>query len=215
MSKHTKRKKDIMQKQHWKYMNRRYPFLISNDEWQKDKILPPALSIDSYDIPKGWTNRFGHELCEELRAEFIRCGCINNITLWEAKEKFGELRLDFFNVPSFSKYEDIIDKYSTISTSVCFKCGKMDTSMLNYGGWLIPCCKECYEQMQTLENGWSADDMLYDNIKVSKNDTTPNVYYKKSGPVDISETVSQLRKKHVTAKTDILKIRPKYRKGVK
>ena len=42
------------------------------------KNTPPILSLESRDIPDGWVNRFGHELCEELRAELIRCGCLNS-----------------------------------------------------------------------------------------------------------------------------------------
>ena len=148
----TKRKinkQSVMQKQQWKYMRRRYPFLVPVRHWytgmkmtkKEIKNTPPILSLESRDIPDGWVNRFGHELCEELRAELIRCGCLNSAFVVMAKEKFGELRLCLAGTPKECKADDIIDKYSEISRHVCARCGKMDTPMINYGGWYIPTVK--------------------------------------------------------------------------
>ena len=105
------------------------------------------MSTWSGDIPEGWVIRFGHELCEELRAEFIRCGCLYTAQILQAKEKYGDLRIYLDGVPKNCKAEDIIDKYNSISSSVCVHCGKMDTPIINDRGWIIPCCKECYEKM--------------------------------------------------------------------
>lgn len=212
-SKHVKRKRNILQKQHWKYIKRRYPFLASKEDWyssvkltkKEQKETPPMMSLCSGDIPTGWVNRFGHELCEELRAEFIRCGCLQAVTVEEVKEKYGELRMYICGAPDYCKAEDVIDKYSTISTSICFRCGKMDSPMLK-NGWIVPCCRDCY-----LKNH---EDVEYEQNIVNGDSTTPNLMFEgsKSGPVDISKTVLRLREKRVTSKTDILKIRPKRRK---
>ena len=112
-----------MQKQQWKYMRRRYPFLVPVRHWytgmkmtkEEIKNTPPILSLESRDIPDGWVNRFGHELCEELRAELIRCGCLNSAFVVMAKEKFGELRLCLAGTPKECKADDIIDYYCEIS----------------------------------------------------------------------------------------------------
>lgn len=120
----TKRKinkQSVMQKQQWKYMRRRYPFLVPVRHWytgmkmtkKEIKKTPPILSLESRDIPDGWVNRFGHELCEELRAELIRCGCLNSAFVMMAKEKFGELRLCLAGTPKECKADDMshITKY--------------------------------------------------------------------------------------------------------
>lgn len=206
----TKRKinkQSVMQKQQWKYMRRRYPFLVPVRHWytgmkmtkEEIKNTPPILSLESRDIPDGWVNRFGHELCEELRAELIRCGCLNSAFVVMAKEKFGELRLCLAGTPKECKADDIIDKYSEISRHVCARCGKMDTPMINYGGW-------------------SMSDITYEESVISvKDEMTPRkltwiMADDKQQEIDISDTVDKLREKHINKYTDIL---PHYRKGDK
>lgn len=182
------------------------------------KNTPPILSLESRDIPDGWVNRFGHELCEELRAELIRCGCLNSAFVVMAKEKFGELRLCLAGTPKECKADDIIDKYSEISRHVCARCGKMDTPMINYGGWYIPYCKECYEYNQSFKDGWSMSDITYEESVISvKDEMTPRkltwiMADDKQQEIDISDTVDKLREKHINKYTDIL---PHYRKGDK
>lgn len=219
-------KQSVMQKQQWKYMRRRYPFLVPVRHWytgmkmtkEEIKNTPPILSLESRDIPDGWVNRFGHELCEELRAELIRCGCLNSDFVVMAKEKFGELRLCLAGTPKECKADDIIDKYSEISRHVCARCGKMDTPMINYGGWYIPYCKECYEYNQSFKDGWSMSDITYEESVISvKDEMTPRkltwiMADDKQQEIDISDTVDKLREKHINKYTDIL---PHYRKGDK
>ena len=159
----TKRKINkelLMQKRYWKKIKKRYPFLDPRNHWYTGKVLTkqerkntcPMLAIGSGDIPEGWTRRFGYELCEELRKEFIRCGCLNTVYVVQAKEKFGSLRVYLSDIPDGCKADDIINKYSVLSETVCEMCGSTDAHMLNMGGWLCPMCRDCYNKL---------DDRIY------------------------------------------------------
>ena len=128
-AKRKNKKELVIQKRYWDQIKKRYPFLEEKTHWytgtrlsKKEKEeTPPILSAWSGDIPEGWVIRFGHELCEELRAEFIRCGCLYTAQILQAKEKYGDLRIYLGEVPENCKAEDIIDKYSSISSSVSEK----------------------------------------------------------------------------------------------
>lgn len=63
-SKRRIKKELIMQKQHWKKIKKRYPFLDPRNHWYTGKVLTkqerkntcPMLAIGSGDIPEGWTD---------------------------------------------------------------------------------------------------------------------------------------------------------------
>lgn len=215
-AKRKTKKELVIQKRYWDQIKKRYPFLEEKTHWytgtklsKKEKEeTPPILSAWSGDIPEGWVIRFGHELCEELRAEFIRCGCLYTAQILQAKEKYGDLRIYLGGVPENCKAEDIIDKYSSISSSVCVHCGKMDTPIINDRGWIIPCCKECYEKMNESRDSWSDGAPIYEDLAVSGDWTTPDkilmrVYDKdgeaKMQEVDITDTVNRLRNKKIVS----------------
>ena len=137
----TKRKINkelLMQKRYWKKIKKRYPFLDPREHWycgyeltKKERSwTPPILSLDSGDIPAGWVKRFGHELCEDLRAEFIRCGCLNDVYIVQAKEKYGRLTIYFSTMPAWCKADDILGKYEELSETVCIHCGSTDAHMI-------------------------------------------------------------------------------------
>lgn len=159
----TKRKLNkqlAMERQHWKYIKRHYPFLDQKTHWYTGKMLdkkerknmPPLMTLESGDIPKGWVKCFGYALCEELREEFIRCGCLDTVNIEQVKEKFGELRIYFGGLPNGCRAEDIVDKYAALSRSVCIYCGSMDAYEINIGGWLSPICRECYNTRDFFES---------------------------------------------------------------
>lgn len=150
----TKRKINkelLMQKRYWKKIKKRYPFLDPREHWycayeltKKERNgTPPLLSLDSGDIPAGWVKRFGHELCEDLRAEFIRCGCLNDVYIVQAKEKYGRLTIYFSTMPAWCKVDDILGKYEELSETVCIHCGSTDAHMIGCG-WVCPECRDCY-----------------------------------------------------------------------
>ena len=125
-------------------INKEYELTKKERSW-----TPPILSLDSGDIPAGWIKRFGHELCEDLRAEFIRCGCLNDVYIVQAKEKYGRLTIYFSTMPAWCKADDILGKYEELSETVCIHCGSTDAHMIG-GGWICPECRDCYNQRDNL-----------------------------------------------------------------
>lgn len=186
------KKKTTKELKSWRKIKRNYPFLkrryffpISKKEEKKD---PPSLI---YDIPRGWLERFGEELCEELKADFIQHGCLETACISEAKEKYGDLRLTVDGVPDSSRCEDIIQKYAIISAHTCIICGKMDVPMVNIGGWFSPICEDCYQNFGQANIPYSqaacGKKKIPEQIGILRG---PNM----AETVDISETIQKLKK---------------------
>lgn len=168
-AKRRAKKEEIMRRQKWKYINRRYPFFKRRTDWyngtiltkKRAKIFPPMFSADDGGVPEGWVIGFGHELCEELRNEFTRCGCIDRVTVSDVKEKYGELRIYMYGVPEGCKVYDILEKYKEISKHTCFFCGKKDVHIINCG-WIIPCCEDCYTAQDLASGNIPYGDAIID-----------------------------------------------------
>ena len=71
-------------------------------------------------IPEGWEKSFGADLRKELDDVLAREN-IEAFEIIDVKEKWGELRIYFF--PHDDVIENVIDKYSIISRSICRACG--------------------------------------------------------------------------------------------
>lgn len=113
-------------------------------------------------FPKGWFNAFGKFMLNDIDELLDMYGCA--IKIYDLKEKYGELRM-YFNCDYEVSYwdeeysdeaietlthcqemiEEIVDKYSHISRYICMVCGKLDTPMLDIGGYVAPICKECID----------------------------------------------------------------------
>ena len=68
----------------------RYPFLIPHDrltdEVPKDFDYTYT-EID--DMPNGWRDAFGEQMCEEIREELVRVGHLEKYRVVQIKEKYG------------------------------------------------------------------------------------------------------------------------------
>lgn len=149
------KKEQHMLHREWQKIKKRYPFLTPrfNEYWarttkKEQKELCPDLL---YDIPSGWVGRFGYELCEELRSDFVRHGCLTTVYIGQAKEKYGELCIYFEGLPPESQAEAIVQKYAAISSTVCSICGKLD-SPCTTAGWVLPVCEPCAKK-----HGWHVE----------------------------------------------------------
>lgn len=95
------------------------------------------MRIEDFDlVPDGWVKAFGEEMVKEFNK------VDRGIKVLEAKEKYGELRLNVF--PYTDEAEDICDKYREISKHICAVCGKPDVPMMRLGVWVSPVCKGCW-----------------------------------------------------------------------
>ena len=142
----TKKKREANRK-----LCQRYPFLIPrrwNDlpswSWYKDKAY--SWTVADW-METGWWKAFGLLMCEDLREDLIACGHLYDFRIEDMKEKWG--RLDIFcSLPEGSNAWDIIEDYSALSERICVKCGRPDSYMLNWNGWLSPYCKECFDEIE-------------------------------------------------------------------
>ena len=94
-------------------------------------------------IPRGWVKRFGKQFCEDMDTELRRSGLINNYTVFQTKEKFGEMR--WYDSGGNEETDNIITKYTHISHRTCVICGKFPVPVIN-NGWIQPLCKECFDK---------------------------------------------------------------------
>ena len=139
-----------VQRQKNKALCKRFPFLIPRYIWS-DKIAwlnKPYDDTFAERFPKGWWKAFGIQLCEELREELIKYRYLDKYRISEIKSKFGELRIYDEGVPKGCDVTHIIGDYSALSENICMFCGRPDTSMINWGGWLMTICRECYKKNQ-------------------------------------------------------------------
>lgn len=143
-----------------KSLCKRYPFLIPWNrfsgklitECQKgergywpgnpDKIPKYDWSFTELDdMPQGWRDAFGIQMCEEIRQALIEDDYLENWRIVQMKEKYGELRLYDSGTRKNSRVPEIIEKYTVISRRTCIVCGKPATKMTV--GWISPYCDKC------------------------------------------------------------------------
>lgn len=113
-------------------------------EFIYDWILPIFHCIPSHteldDMPIGWRNAFGIQLCKELRSQLIKEGNLFSFRIVQIKEKFGLLRI--YTNYSSPEIQQIIQKYEDLSWETCIDCGKPSTKISD--GWISPYCNDCY-----------------------------------------------------------------------
>lgn len=110
----------------------KYPFLKYDDSYK---------STWADDMPMGWWIAFGEMMCDEIKAELVKWNFLDEYQVIEIKEKWGYLHWYDNGIPSGCKVWDIIEKYATLSESICIQCGKPDVPVMTWG-WIIPLCQE-------------------------------------------------------------------------
>lgn len=131
-------------------MIQKYPWLRVPDwehSWKGKKYEITFLDDPYYislwgDVPKGWTNIFGHMMCDEIEKALENTGIQNKVYVEEAKEKYGGLRL---YMTANTEAHHIISIYECISENICCKCGRPHSPMLQLG-WISPYCQKCFNE---------------------------------------------------------------------
>ena len=130
----------------------KYPFLQPYNLWDDEPISNSDYSFTMLDeMPFGWRESFGEQLCEELRMVLIKEGLLEKYRVHQIKEKFGSLRwYGNFENDSIAK---ILEKYEEKSKYTCIRCGAPATKISL--GWISPYCDNCvnskskYEEIKT------------------------------------------------------------------
>ena len=108
------------------------------------------------ELPVGWLNAFGEEMCDELLEALGKY--VDRWIIVQTKEKFGEMRIYYsWDKEGLSEEECdevkvindkiymIIDKYSILSYKTCVYCGA-PADIRTVGGWIAPYCDSCYRR---------------------------------------------------------------------
>lgn len=97
-------------------------------------------------ISHGWRKAFGRQLFEELKEELVRWDYLYDFRFIQIKEKYGSLRLYSNGIPDGSNILEILDKYESLSETICERCEKLKQMIINYRGWYQCICDSCLNQ---------------------------------------------------------------------
>ena len=123
----------------------KYPFLMPYNVWTGEPIndyFYEYIWLD--DMPVGWRNAFGLQMCEEIKQALLEEGgekLLSEYRINQIKEKYGTLR--WYDSWTTKKVQDIIHKYEALSARTCIQCGKPATRITT--GWIAPYCDECID----------------------------------------------------------------------
>ena len=136
----------------------KYPFLqFKNNSccpWQNTNEIENCWI---FDLPTGWTNTCGKDMCDELLE--VLGEHVDDFVIDQMKEKWNEIHCywswadrDYTDEEAeqlnkiYDKIENILDKYAKISHDTCVICGKPATKY-THDGWYASFCDSCYERM--------------------------------------------------------------------
>lgn len=197
MTKTKKQRKEIKRTRlRNKKLLKRYPFLQMKNWWYKPIKTYDYTMLD--DMPDGWRKCFGKEVLEEIREDLIRVNDLDRYQWMQVKEKYGTLRIYDNGTKIGSCVEDILAKYEYISSYTCLYCGRMNTPIINVGGWVIPVCQKCYKKINyTKTYDELTEDMTPDDMEIGLSYTTRMYKDNEWSEIehDVSETVMKLLKK--------------------
>lgn len=148
-----------------------YPFLLP-------RMLSTDTISDDYDyqytllddIPSGWREEFGIEMCEEMKKVLEKYNMLKDYRIFQLKEKFGELRI--YGNWGNEEFDAVIKKYTDYSKTVCYRCGNRAVfyDMYKTG---CPICHHCAEKLDK-QNHLCLDllipiDFYLEELKQNKN----------------------------------------------
>lgn len=139
--------------------NKRWPFLrISRNCTWDDQLF------------KGWRIAFGECMWDEIQSVLAKNGKLATMQIFDVKEKWGELRVDFTCDNSlFDKIDKIIYKYTVLSRHICITCGKPDVGQTTHG-WIEPICEDCYKKSFSRDEGVTEEETCnYYQQEISEN----------------------------------------------
>lgn len=140
-----------------------YPFIAPWYFRDGETFPPPQDTGESYvpsfldDMPDGWRENFGEQLCKELKEAIVKAGKLDTYSILQVKEKYGELR--WYDTGGTAETCAIKQKYIDLSSHTCIMCGKPAKYITT--GWIEPYCEDCLPKSDR-EHGWykETSDML-------------------------------------------------------
>ena len=205
-----------------KRLCKRYPWLKSDTNvWNGKKDRNYKYDWTYFDdIPDGWRRAFGMMMIDEMDAELKRSGRLkyqndpwNRWSIQQIKSKYGTLR--FYHSGASREFEEIINKYETISEHTCEFCGKPNTSVRD-DGWVACECFDCFRKRIRRREKWANEHNMsfkstsnedlkreYDRFIVDDSPISDTYAYTRYSngqeqrfEFDISDTVRRIEKKY-------------------
>jgi hypothetical protein len=120
-----------------KILVKKYPFLLPRNRFTGKVSKGYNYSYTELDdMPIGWRNVFGEQMCEEVKEALG--SELKEYRITQIKEKFGTLR--WYDNGANQKVYDVISKYENLSATTCIVCGEPATVITK--GWISPYCDE-------------------------------------------------------------------------
>lgn len=112
----------------------------------------------------GWRIAFSEDFLKELKEELVKHNCLDTYCVTQIKEKYGELRWYSMGYTEDCKVEEIVDKYSKLSKTICASCGK--EAKYSPRSYQYPLCEDCAKTEYKLFTNKPPFDKLF--IKIRK-----------------------------------------------
>ena len=177
---------------------KKYPWLKIYDPY------PEEGESDDFDpsmwIPEGWVKTLWEPMCEDLDREIKAANLQDEFRILELKEKYSEMRI--FCHPSTPAIDDITRTYEALSSSICQYCGSIEGVKMTNFGWVISCCRNCFQKLNGNHNLDKFDALPTEELQ----NTLKWIRYSKNGnehfEIDISETTQKIRERYAQRKAN-------------
>ena len=120
-----------------KELIKEFPFIVDSD----DTLFTEAGFTFLDDMPQGWKQAFGIELCKTLKSVLEHYGELEEYKVLQVKEKYGTLRwYDNSTNPEVCK---VVSYFEKLSAKTCAVCGATVIDCQDY-----PLCESCIKKIR-------------------------------------------------------------------
>lgn len=126
-------------------MNEFWRDFVKEDMRIKDRELMRSYLIQwAANMPQGWYKAFAAEMIDELLVILEKHDLLEDYTVLQVKEKYGQLRwyTGSFEGEIPQEYWDWIEKYEDLSERYCTVCGQLIEEVVLYTR--VPICLPCH-----------------------------------------------------------------------
>ena len=164
--KYSEKEKKIIKEN--KKIIKEFPFLLPKNRFNGRVSYDYDYTYTELDdMPEGWRNTFGIEMCEKIKKCLLKADYLNKYRITQIKEKWGTLRWYDNGVPSSisDEFDSIIRYYEDKSMLVCIHCGK-PTKYIITSGWVEYICEEHFKEHLSQYPKTDYCELTWSNIPV-------------------------------------------------